>query len=233
MPVIVFASPKGGAGKTTSATILAGALAEQMLAAKKGGVTIIDADPNKNITEWAELDGCPENITVISDVSQETIMDQIDDAATKTPFVVVDLEGTASVTTTYAISMADLVLIPLQGSHLDARQAARATKLVTDQERIARRKIAHAVVFTRTNSAIVTRNFRDIRDQLLEANIPILRTHLIDREAYRTMFSIGGTVSRLSRADVSGLDGAITNATEFTAEVVDLLRSKATEGQAA
>ena len=41
MPAIVFASPKGGAGKSTSAVVLATELAGQ-----GAGVTIIDADPN-------------------------------------------------------------------------------------------------------------------------------------------------------------------------------------------
>jgi chromosome partitioning protein len=43
MPVIAFCSPKGGAGKTTAATVLATELAE-----RGASVTIIDADPNKN-----------------------------------------------------------------------------------------------------------------------------------------------------------------------------------------
>src|SRR5206468_1030807 len=42
MPTIVFASPKGGAGKSTSVVILASELAR-----KRAAVTIIDADPNK------------------------------------------------------------------------------------------------------------------------------------------------------------------------------------------
>ena len=43
MPVITFSLPKGGAGKTTAACILASMLAEQ-----GATVTIIDADPNKH-----------------------------------------------------------------------------------------------------------------------------------------------------------------------------------------
>ena len=50
MPVITFSSPKGGAGKTTAACILASMLAEQ-----GATVTIIDADPNQFVQEWAQL----------------------------------------------------------------------------------------------------------------------------------------------------------------------------------
>ena len=54
MPVIAFSSPKGGAGKTTAATVLATVLAE-----RGATVTIIDADPNKNVVDWAKLPGKP------------------------------------------------------------------------------------------------------------------------------------------------------------------------------
>jgi chromosome partitioning protein len=47
MPTIVFASPKG-AGKSTSAVVLATKLAGQ-----GASVTIIDADPNKPVSRWA------------------------------------------------------------------------------------------------------------------------------------------------------------------------------------
>ena len=41
MPTIVFASPKGGVGKSTAAVLLA-----TELASPGGSVTMIDADPN-------------------------------------------------------------------------------------------------------------------------------------------------------------------------------------------
>ena len=115
MPTVVFANPKGGAGKSTSAVILA-----TQLALKGAEVTILDADPNKPVSEWARHGTCPEKIKVVADISEASIVDEIEDSAQKTPFVVVDLEGTASMTVAYAISRADLVIIPIQGSHLDA-----------------------------------------------------------------------------------------------------------------
>jgi Mrp family chromosome partitioning ATPase len=45
MPVIVFASPKGGVGKSTSAVLLATELAQSGAA-----VTVIDADPNRPVS---------------------------------------------------------------------------------------------------------------------------------------------------------------------------------------
>ncbi len=48
MSTIVFASSKGGAGKTTAAIILASEFARQS-APKSKTITLIDADPNQHI----------------------------------------------------------------------------------------------------------------------------------------------------------------------------------------
>jgi chromosome partitioning protein len=220
MPVITFSSPKGGAGKTTAATILATVLAEQ-----GAEVTIIDADPNKNVVDWSKLPGKPANLMVIDEVTEETIVDQIEEAAEKSSFVIVDLEGTASLMVSYAISMSDFVVIPVQGSQLDAKQAARQMKLIKAQERIASRTIPFAVLFTRTNPAIMPKTQRFIEERFLELQVPIFATRLYDREAFRAMFSYGGTLSALKDKGVSNLSAALNNALEFTSELVERLRN--------
>ena len=220
MPVITFSSPKGGAGKTTAATILATELAERGAA-----VTIIDADPNKNVVDWANLPGLPANLTVIGDVSEETIVDTIEDAASKTAFVIVDLEGTASLMVSYAISMSDFVIIPVQGSQLDAKQAARQMKLIKAQERIAGRTIPFVVLFTRSNPAIQPKTQRHIEERFSELLVPIMETRLFDREPFRALFSFGGSLSLLKDKGMSNLPAALANAREFTAEVVERLRN--------
>ena len=92
MPVISLISPKGGVGKTTAATLLATQLA------RKSQVIVIDADPNRPIEAWSKLAGVPDNLRVVSDANQENIIDRIDEAAAEVPFVIVDCEGTASLT---------------------------------------------------------------------------------------------------------------------------------------
>jgi chromosome partitioning protein len=121
MPTIIFASQKGGVGKSTSAVLLA-----TELAGYGAGVTMIDADPSKPLSQWAKRAGRPDNLDVIADVAEDSIIDVIESSAAKTSFVIVDLEGTASMMVGYAMSRADLVIIPVQGSHLDAAEAANA-----------------------------------------------------------------------------------------------------------
>jgi chromosome partitioning protein len=221
MPVITFSSPKGGAGKTTAATILATELAERGVS-----VTMIDADPNKNVVDWASLPGKPETLTVVGDVSEETIVDAIEDAAAKAAFVVVDLEGTASLMVSYAISMSDFVVIPAQGSQLDAKQAARQMKLIRAQERIANRRIPFAVLFTRSNPAIQPKTQRHIEERFGELSVPVFATRLYDREAFRAIFSFGGSLSALADKGVGNLAAAKANALQFASELIERLRAR-------
>jgi len=228
MPTIVFASPKGGAGKSTSAVLLA-----TELALKGAGVTILDADPNKPVSLWAKRAGCPENLTVVANISESTVIDEIEAAAHKTSFVVVDLEGTASMMVAYAISRADLVIIPTQGSQLDAAEAAKAIKLIRQQEKAFNKKIPYAILFTRTSAAIKPRTLQHIQDEFRKYGILSFQTQLHEREAYRALFSFGGTVESLSPQQVSNLDAAVVNARAFAGEVVTMLRESVAEPIAA
>jgi chromosome partitioning protein len=219
MPTVVFATPKGGAGKSTSAVILA-----TQLAFKGAEVTILDADPNKPVSQW-EKRGAIDKINVIADISEATIIDEIDIAAQRTPFVIVDLEGTASMMVAYAISRADLVIIPMQGSQLDAAEGAKAIKLIRQQEKAFHKTIPFAILFTRTNSALRPRTLAHIQAEFYKHNILAFRTQLHEREAYRALFSFGGTLESLDPTQVGNLEKAIANAREFAAETVSMLRA--------
>jgi chromosome partitioning protein len=220
MPTIVFASPKGGVGKSTAAILLATELVSHGAA-----VTVIDADPNKPLSQWAGRPGKPDALTVIASTSEDTIIDTIEKAATQTAFVIVDLEGTASMMVGYAMSRADLVIIPAQGSHLDASEAAKAIKLVRAQERAFARTIRYAILFTRTSAAIRPRTFQSIEAEFMKNKIPMLDAQLHEREAYRAIFSFGGTLAGLDPSQVTNIPAAITNARAFASEVVAMLKS--------
>lgn len=223
MPTIVFASSKGGVGKSTSAVVLASELAR-----KGAGVTILDADPNRPVSQWARRPGRPENLTVSADVTETTVIDLIEQAAARTPFVVVDLEGTASMTVAYAISRADLVVIPTQGSQLDAAEAAKAVKLIRQQEKAFGRTIPYAVLFTRTSTAIRPRTLQHIQGELGRHGVPVLQAQMHERDAFRAIFSFGGTLQDLDPGQVSNLPVAIANARAVASEVIALLRGAAT-----
>lgn len=228
MPVISFANPKGGAGKTTSALLLAGELA-----GKGARVAIIDADPERWISQWGQLPGKPATIDIISDVSEDTIVDHIESAAKTAQFVIVDLEGTASLMVANAIGMSDLVIIPAQGASMDAKGAAKTIKLIRNQERMARRTIPHSILLTRTSAAIASRALRNVRDQLDKAGIDVFSTSIVERAAFRDIFDFGGMLADLSDAQVSNIDKARENARAFAGEVIAKLKNAAAAARAA
>lgn len=220
MPVIAFANPKGGAGKTTSALMLA-----SELAGRGASIVIIDADPEKWISQWGQLPGRPTNVSIISDVTEDTIVDQIETAASEAQFVVIDLEGTASLMVANAIGMSDLVIIPTQGSSMDAKGAAKTIRLIRNQARMARRDIPHAVLLTRTSAAVASRAIRNVKEQLDQAGIPVFETSIVERAAYRDILDYGGLLADLDTALVSNVDKAVINARAFAGEVVAWLKA--------
>jgi chromosome partitioning protein len=222
MPTIAFVSPKGGAGKTTSAFLLSTGLA------KLYDVTVIDADPNHPIQTWASGGNAPPRLSIVSDANEETIIERIEDAASKTPFVIVDLEGTASKIVIYAISQADFVIIPAQGSQLDATEASRAIRVVLQSAKMTGKAKPYAVLLTRTNPSIRSRTQTHIQNGLVGAGIPVLETELNERDAFKAVFSFQQTLDGLSAADVPNLDKAKLNVWEFVQEVIE--RLKAEEG---
>jgi chromosome partitioning protein len=220
MPTIVFASPKGGVGKSTAAVLLASEFASH-----GGTVTMIDADPNKPLSQWSSMPGKPDRLTVIDTATEDTIIDVIEKAAMDTTFVIVDLEGTASMMAGYAMSRADLVIIPSQGSNLDAIEAVKAVKLVKSQERAFKRKIPFAILFTRTSAAIRPRTLQNIETQFAQNDTPMFGVQIHEREAYRAVFSFGGTLADLDPAQVSNLPAARNNARTFAGEVIETLKA--------
>lgn len=220
MPVIAFANPKGGAGKTTAALLLASELASH-----KAQVTIIDADPERWISQWGKLPGVPDNIKIVSEVTEDSIVDQIADESTRAQFVIIDLEGTASLMVANAIGMSDLVIIPTQGGSMDAKGAAKMIRLIKNQERMTRRPIAHGVLMTRTSAAVMSRASRNVREQLKSAGVPVFKTGIVERAAFRDIFDYGGLLANLPAAGVSNLEKARLNAAAFAGEVIDTLRA--------
>jgi chromosome partitioning protein len=59
------------------------------------------------------------------------------------------------------------------------------------RKRFSAARIDFAILFTRMPAAIVSKNFSDIARQFSDSEIPVLEAQLIEREAFKTMFSMG------------------------------------------
>ena len=228
MPVIVVANPKGGAGKSTTTLVLA-----QTLAGLGATVSVLDADPNRPIIEWR---GGRSSLVldVVGDVTESSVIRVIREHRAAKQFVFVDLEGTASRLVSRAITQADLVLIPLQASGVDARQASRAVALIHEEEEaLDGRVIPFRVLLTRTSPIIATRIEREIVEALRSAGLPLMRTRLNERQAYKAIFVRRLALQELDPKQVNGLAEAVANAQALADELIDIVADVSTNKEVA
>lgn len=211
MPTIVVASPKGGAGKSTTAILLGTELAHAGIQ-----VTMLDCDPNKSLTLWAERATVPENIEVLSEITESSIVRAIRDKEGDGRIVIVDLEGIASRLVSRAISQADLVLTPMRATTLDATIGARALELVAEEEEALDRRIRHAVVFTMTK-AILSRQHKGIAASLRDQGVDLIEPPLMERAAFSALFAFGGDLHSMPAQ--GNMERAQENAAAFAKQV--------------
>ena len=216
MPVISFASSKGGAGKTTSAIILGTELAQG------ASVIMIDADPAKRLARWSQITPLANNIEVIVSGGERSIQNEIETASAKAAFVIIDLEGSASRLTSFAIAESDLVIIPSGEEQQDADAAIETLAEIEMEGRARRRKIPSAVLFARTKAAVKSKLEKHIHQQLVNAT-RVLTTELHQRTAFSALHNAGGGLRQLDPADVNGIEKAIANSEAYAAEVVEIL----------
>ncbi|MHA7968591.1 ParA family protein [Rhizobium terricola] len=226
MPVISFANAKGGAGKTTAALLLATELAHQGYR-----VAILDADPQRWISQWHDISGPQHNIEVISEVSVASLQGHIRELSRSADYTIIDLAGARDAIVTTAIGLSDHVMIPVQGCAMDARGGAQILDLIKLMEDTGKLKIAHSVVLTRVTSMVTTRALLTIKGLLAARGVNVIDTPIVERTAFREIFDCGGTLYTMDAAKVSNLDRARENAQAFAGEVMRLLPVKVIRSQ--
>lgn len=215
MPTVVIASPKGGAGKSTTAVLLGTELAHA-----GANVVMLDCDPNQSLTLWADRGPLPDRISVLSSVSESDIVKTIKRHDTDGQIVIVDLEGVASRLVSRAISQADLVITPMRATTLDATIGVRALQLISEEEEALDRKIPHAVVFTMTK-AIKSKQHSGIAGSLAEQGVDLINPPLMERAAFSALFEFGGDLHTMPPQ--GNMEGAIENAAQFAQAVYQRL----------
>ena len=223
MTIVAFVSPKGGAGKTTAALLLALGLAEEGRT-----VALIDSDPNKPLMHWAGLPGRPPQISVHPAPTDADIAQSLREAHTRgAEWIILDTEGSVRGGMAFAAVRPDLVLTPLASSTLEALQAFKAAEMVREFSHRSRRDILHACILTRVPAALRPRSLRQVVEQLRAQNISILPTPIIEKEAFRLLFSLGGGFASLEAGGAPGIQAARANADAYVAAVRDMLESRA------
>ena len=217
MTVITFASAKGGAGKTTSAIILATTLA------RKHKVWVIDADPAKRLIGWSEKGKIPLRMTVSATKGERHIHAEIDEAKAAADFVIIDLEGAATRLNAFAMGESDLVIIPMADEQQDAEGAIETIQELALEARTMRREIPVRILFARTKTAVKSRLERSLNAQVRD-KIGSFKMELHNRTAFSALHNYGGSLYQMDPQDVTGVAKAIANAELFAEELLSDLR---------
>src|SRR5713226_6967759 len=185
---IAVVTQKGGAGKTTLATNLAVALAED-----GDKVLLIDADRQRTALDWFAVrsEGSYNGKVTVVGIDNDTIHKQIESLAAGYDHVVVDGPPRAEKIDRSAIMAADFVLLPVQPSSADV-WAAETTIKVIEEARTFRPDLRAALVVNRKIPNTLLANA--ILDLLREFSVKTLKTTVGQRVAFAESLGRGGSV---------------------------------------
>lgn len=177
--VIVLATSKGGAGKSTLARSLACHYYNTNCA-----VAMIDADPQGSIVNRHDLNGPIRDLPILSD-PEESVYGLIEENKERYLPLIVDTGGFRNRTTVMAILISDLVLIPLKPSSDDVAGAIDTCRLIHELNDTPERKgrpILYKLVLTMSQKGTVIA--KHVRDELEGQEYPLLKAELYHRVSY-------------------------------------------------
>ncbi|APO70640.1 CobQ/CobB/MinD/ParA nucleotide binding domain-containing protein (plasmid) [Rhizobium gallicum] len=199
-------SSKGGAGKTTLVTLIAGEYA-----LRGGRVLLIDADGRLNLTGWWKLchskENVPENINVVIAASHRSIEAEILRSSGSFDVIIIDAPGVDSTVQETIIGCSELVLSPIQPGIKEIEAAGQAAASVSEINDRGGLDIMHLNV--RTRITVPGRNleaYRYVRPfvaGLQEAGYQtaLLDTELFERNVYREIQNGLGTLQMQELTD--------------------------------
>ena len=188
--VIVAATAKGGAGKSTSIACLAIYWSQQ---GRK--VALLDTDDNQTLTRWHGKGTLLSKLRLRTETEIDEVLPAIDDLRVGSDLVLVDCAGANTQATIFAVGAADLVLIPVMTDEANLFEALRMRKVVESAARLSRRSIVARTFLNRTKRAAVTGH---TRQQLVAFGAAPLEATLPDRAVYQEASFHGSGPTALS-----------------------------------
>ena len=189
MRTILVANPKGGSGKTTLATNLAG-----WLAGKRQRVVLADHDPQRSATEWLERRPplFPPIIALAPDGRKKDVK------GFDPQWLVVDTPaGLRGDDLADAVRRADIMLVPVTPSAFDMAATQHFLAVIADLKAVKRGTLALGLVATRVDSRTTSAGELDA---FLEGVPHPLLAHLRDTQVYVHCARDGATVFDLPRS---------------------------------
>lgn len=189
MRKILVANPKGGSGKTTVATNLAGYFAN--LGHK---VVMADLDRQLSSTDWvARRPATAANIGL-----RKSLKEDID---ANTDWLIMDSPGGfRAEKLSDAVKSADCVIVPIQPSAFDIAATEAFLNLLIEEKAIRKQKTFVALVGMRVNSR--TNAALKLSTFMQEANFPVL-TSLRNAQCYVTAAELGLSIFEMRPSQVA------------------------------
>jgi chromosome partitioning protein len=203
MIAIAFLNQKGGVGKTTLATNVAGHLVG--LGHK---VILIDSDPQGSALDWSAARQRQALFPVVG-YPKPSIHKEIGVIAHGYDYAVLDSPPRQDAMAKSVMLAADLLVIPVQPSPYDVWAAEETLKLVGEAVVL---KDSLKSVFTINRKIVNTAIGRDVEEALGRYSVPILATHIHQRVSFAES-ALGGLI--VSESDPKSLAAQeIKNLTE-------------------
>jgi len=208
--ILALLNQKGGVGKTTLATHIAGELA-----LRDQQVVLLDADPQGSSLDWTQRrsqQGLPRLFSTVG-LARETLHSEAPALARQADHIIIDGPPRIAALARSALLAADLVLIPVQPSPYDLWASAEMVTLVREAQVFKPALKAAFVINRRVANTVIG---REAKQTLVEQPFAALRAEV----RQRIVFADSVTAGRLVRETAQGSAAA----REITALVDELLR---------
>lgn len=186
--IYLIAGRKGGSGKSTATMNLSVALAHD-----EQDVIIVDADKQSSSSTWVlERSKYQKELPKIHCVAKyDDISDSLEDLDARYGYVLVDPAGRDSEEMRSAMTVADVLIVPLRPSQLDLDTIPDLMKIIKDSKRInPKLKVLSVLSICPTNPII--NEINDAKEYLSEfPEITLLESIICDRKIYRDCVSDG------------------------------------------
>jgi chromosome partitioning protein len=196
--IIGIIQVKGGAGRSTIATNLAGELA------KKGRTVLIDGDmPQGTSASWYALRkeaGRADDLIADTARDHRELIEKIEKhAKAGAEYIVLDGPPRIAEMTRAILMMADVCLLPLGASVAEIWATTDVLAIIEEARKVTKKKIKAVIVWTRHRPH--TALARDLTEQVeSELGLPAMDTTLGLRVAYPTALGNGRTVAETGDA---------------------------------
>lgn len=196
--ILTVATLKGGSGKSTIASCLG-----VYWRSRKKKTVLVDADPQSSIARVAERQMALDGVPVIIE-SGPRVGETAKALAAENDWVVVDTAGFRDQSTIAAITVADMVLVPIKASPLDFDVASDTAALIleiAESEQRAGQPLPFYMVFNQVvRGSVIARH---MRAEMEAAGYPLIKSELVSRIIFGEAALSGATPPMIQKNGIA------------------------------